>query len=889
MTSPILNTKLVIPPFPARLVQRARLIERMNEGMQRKLTLLSAPAGYGKTTLLVEWIASCDIQVHPVLWLSLDNCDNDPHRFWSCFLEAIKELLGEICEGIRPDNGVKDGFSEEAMSSLINAVAAGAINKFSLILDDYQHINHPSIHSALDFLITNLPEKMHLVIASRQDPPISLAQLRARDQVVELRVDQLRFNRAEKVEFFQISAGILLTDEELAILDQRTEGWPAALQLAALSLKDREDHLTFIKSFGSSHRYIVDYLGEQVLLQQEETMKCFLMETSVLTRLNSGLCEAVSIGCDGQGTLEYLERHNLFLMPLDDERCWYRYHPLFGGYLHEQLRQLHPEIIPELHFRASRWYEDNEMQEEAILHALEGKHYERASQLIENMLIIMRSQGQWRTLLGWIKCMPVDLVYSRLPLCLAYASALIVNGQLKMAEPFLDAAEKPFIDGKPGSSRLFALAQNLRGLLAGMQGKNQEAIHFSQEAYNLFSEEEWRARGLSLLISGCCYFMATEFETAEQRLKQARSYLQESGHNAAYIRAVHYLGKLKGLQGRLREAREIYQHAIQLISENEEDLLAGIEQIDLGDLHREWNNLEEAARLNSAGLYQVEASGDYVFLRDGYIARARLEMALGMVDEALYYLHKADHLANLNDIQIDRFHTRAIRARIWAVTGRLFDAECWLENCSPQSEPPVDLIDEYILITRCWVLLAMGRGEDALCLALRLLKYAEAGGRLGRAVEIRVLLTLGYKLNGDLKRAQTVLKEALLAAEPEGFVRVFLDAGSEIEPLLAQIGKSKFDSCAGYAIRLLHALNRQKYPQNSILQSPSSGLLSKRELQILEMIAAGMSYQEISNELVIAMSTVQTHIRNMYVKLDVHSGIEAVNCARKLGLITQTI
>ena len=887
MSSSVLATKLFIPPAPANLVKRNRLVDRLNAGMQRKLTLISAPVGFGKTTLLIEWVTQCKAHEHPVVWVSLDKGDNHYQRFWMTIIEGLKYIFTPSLEGLRLEFGFEQPFLEEPFTNFINAIASNIQPDFTLILDDYHHITQQHIHEALTFLIANLPDKMHLVISTRYDPPIPLAQLRACDQLVELRSSDLRFTISEEAEFMRATTGLDLSGEALSQLQERTEGWAAAMQMAALSMRDLEDPLTFINSFSGSHRFIVDYLAEQVLDHQTPEVRHFLLTTSVLERLSAGLCEAVCPEVQGQAMLESLERANLFLIPLDGNRCWYRYHSLFASFLRNHLQTNQPQLLPQLHNQASKWYQDHEMLDEAIHHALEAGNYARATRLIEMVLGSLRARGEWLKLLNWIKNIPENLVLSQPLMCLAHASALATNGQVDAAEIYLDAVEKTgHSTDQTTSQAARSIARNLRGFVAGLRGNYQDAIRYCQQADELISENNIRSKGLNLLFSGIAYMHSGEFSKADRNLSQACINLRKADHKVAYIRAIHYLGQLRIYQGRLDDALSLFDLAIDYTQQENNILIAGIEHLDKADVLREMDDLQGAFWSIHEGLQRVEGSGDYVFLRDAYLACARFEQALGSLDEALYYLHKAEHLASLRHLLQDRELICARRVWIWLDKGNLAEAQRWATTCGLSSIGSYEFANEFKYLTLIRVLIAQGEAEKANHLAYRLLASAQAGGRIGSLILIHTLRALAFSSVGDLKGAQDAFKQALLLAEPPGYVHSIVDLGLEVEPLLEQARKYKFDSCAGYAAQLLHILDRRKKAISiGQLDSSPTELLSNRERQVLELIAAGRSYQEIACELVIALSTVQTHIRNIYVKLDAHSGMEAVNRARQLNLL----
>jgi len=880
MDVPLLVTKLHTPlPRPNR-VSRPHLIRRLEEGLRlgRKLTLVSAPAGFGKTTLVADWLQQVN---QPFTWLSLDDGDNDPVRFLaylnaalqrinSCWGQTVREML---CSPQPP--------TQKAMvAALINDIAAGD-SHFVLILDDYHLISTLPIHDALIFLLDNLPPQIHLVILSRADLPFSLARLRACGELTEIRADDLRFTLEEAVAFMNEVMNLGLTQQQIAALESRTEGWVAGLQLAGLSLQGlaRGDVAGFIEAFAGSHRYVMDYLMEEVFSQQPVDVQRFLLQTSILDRLIGPLCDAVTGRDDGQAMLEWLDAVNLFIVPLDLERHWYRYHHLFADLLCDRLRQTQPERERELHRWAAAWYERNGFMEEAVDHALKAQDYDLAVRLIQQVAFSLWQLGKTYTLLNWMRAMPEALVRSHTSLAVDYAAALTITGQLDAVEPWLRDAEAQLLEqaANPTAALYLSNAYRLRAHVARFVGTPAEALAFSQRALEYTPADRIDMRGVTLLHMGHAHLLNGDATAADQALIEACDICRAVRHRAAYLSAAHYLAQLRIYQGRLREAQSIYQAAIEFVVEQGELVCAGIEQIGLGDLLREWNDLEAATQHIHQGLRLAEMGGDFVFLRDGYLARARLELALGNHDQALAFVHRAEQVIQHHRSSWETTVVGLWKARLYLAQGDWAGAAVWAQNCGLSSDDEPRFLDEFAHLTLAQVLLALGRLDKAGRLLERLRQAAASAGRWGRLIHILIAQALVRKAGGDMPGALQALEHALNLAEPEGYVRTFVDEGA---PMIALLRDSLSQGIArSYVSRLLVAFGESA--AGPFLVEP----LTRRELEVIRLIADGLKNQEIADRLVISVATVKRHVTNIYGKLGVSRRIQAVAQAQELGLL----
>jgi LuxR family maltose regulon positive regulatory protein len=885
MPPQLLATKLNIPPQPANLVHRARLMQQIDAGLQRKLTLVTAPAGFGKTTVLSDWSVSVK-ECLPAAWLTLHDRDNDPHRFWQYVCAALGQL------GLRGNDHFRSFDAammlDETLTALIDGIAADIPCDFALILDDYHSITAPAIHAAVAFLLEQCPAHMHLIIASRATPPLPIGTLRARDQLVEVRANDLRFTLDEAAVFLNQAMHLDLSHDLVASLDERTEGWIAGLQLAALSMRHRRDAAEFIRLFAGTHHYIVDYLAEQVLGQQPPAMQQFLLETSILDRLTGSLCEAVTGQACGQDTLHRLERANLFLVPLDDDQLWYRYHHLFADFLQARLRQAEPQRWPELHRCAAVWYEQNGYMEDAVHHALAANDFETAVRLIRQVAEALWNRSDVRTLYEWLTSLPADRVNHHRDLRIFTMWVYALTGELARVDELLQSADA---DGCTADADLsdeqqqakdemgLAAADIMRAFVMRFRRTPADAIVYAQRALDRTPADNIYQRCQVMLLMGHAQMLAGDADGANRTLLETMTASQAINFNSVYLSAINYLGQLRVWQGRLHQAAAIFQEARLWIEVQHERQLSGIERVGLGDVKREWNELDEAADLIDEGVKLAEAGGDFVFVRDAYLARARLDWAHGDLDRAMSDIQRARQAARGSST----WHIDARCAHLQVARGNLAAAEHWAQQSGLAVDDDLCAVDEYPHVVLARVLLAQGRASEAIRLLGRLLGAAQAGGRSGCVIEMLILCALAHQANGEMPHAIAPLARAMALAEPEGYVRVFIDEGAPLTALLSHATHAKLNGQAGYARKLLTIFDGQKTTGTNTAFAGS--VLSERELEIVQLIAAGRTYQSIAQELIIALSTVQSHIKNIYSKLDAHSGLEAVARARQLTLL----
>ena len=932
----LLTTKLHIPLPHPNLIPRLHLIQRLNASLARKLFLISAPAGFGKTALLGQWIRQSEM---PVAWVSLDESDNDLRRFLFYVITALQMAyagIGEAALTMLQSPGITSAVTphvESLLTTLINEIVTTPEGDhdesdqegraYALVLDDYHTIGAQPIHDALTFLLEHMPEKMHLVLASRTDPPLPLARLRARGQLTELHAPDLRFTPDQASAFLNQVMELGLSAEDVAALEMRTEGWIAGLQLAALSMKGHEDISGFIKSFTGEHHYILDYLAEEVLQRQSEHVQSFLLKTSILDRLNGPLCEAVTgHGITGQMTLERLESANLFIVPLDDRRRWYRYHQLFADFLRDRLRQTYRDQVPALHRRASEWHEAEGLMDGAIGHALEAEDFERAARLVERLASTGAIISEPTRILGWLETLPLELVRSRPGLCISYAMALVEVGQLDVVEPHLQAAERaieaeagepiaPVIKSAAGlpdigtgegthiengriETYLGQLAA-IRSIVACYSGDPSSAVELSRQALEHLPEDNlfWRggmAINIALNLAGA-YRSSTDVIEATQALAQAAEVSRAAGdlHTTLFTRSK--LADLQKAQGRLHQAAETYRQSFQLTTDQRGWRLpaAGRVYAGMGALLYEWNDIDAARQHLLESIELGKRGGDPEILVEGYVTLARVNQARGDMDGAVRIVQKAEQLARTSDIAWMAGQVGACQARLWMAQGNTAAAARWAKESGPNVgvELGYKREDEYTTLAR--VRIAENRPDQALEMLAWLLGVTDGAGLTGMVIETLALQALALQAKGDRAQANTVLERALSLTEPEGYIRVFVDEGAPMFTLLRQAASRGI--AWDYVGKLLGAFEPSPIFMTSPPRETASGvqplleLLSERELEVLRLIAVGASNREIAQDLFVTVGTVKKHINNMFGKLDVHSRTRAVARARELNLL----
>jgi LuxR family maltose regulon positive regulatory protein len=887
----LLDTKLYIPPTRPEFVPRPRLVEQLNQGLYRRLTLISAPAGFGKTTLVSEWLTRCE---RPASWLSLDEEENDPTRFLTYLVAALQTIFmdigGEVLAILQSPQLPP---TKSILTTLLNEITAVPHN-FVLVLDDYHLIDSKPVDNALTFLLEHLPPRMHLVIATREDPQLPLARLRARGQLIELRAADLRFTPAETAEFLNQVMKLSLSGEDIAALDTRTEGWIAGLQLAALalqgtiSIQGHPDASSFIKSFTGSHHFVLDYLLEEVLQQQSESIQNFLLRTSILERMCGPLCDAVLLDSSspGQETLEYLERANLFIVSLDDKRRWYRYHHLFAELLRQRAASsigYEKGGVAELYRRASLWYEENGLDIEAFQHAAAANDIARAERLIEGKGMPLHFRGAVVPVLNWLESLPTTVLDAKPSLWTTYASVLLVSGQTTRIESTLQAAEKA-LDGvelNDVNRDLIGRIAAIRATLAANQYQVETVIAQSRRALEYLHPDNLSFRTFNIWKLGFAYQLQGDRTAAGRAYTEAISISQASGNIITTIMATIGLGSIQEAQNQLYQAVQTYRHALQLFGDHPLPVACEV-HLGLARICYEWNDLEAAEQHRQQGVMFARRSET----TDRFVAcevfLAKLKLAQGDLAGAADILAQAEQFMRQQDIKYRMHEIAAIQVRIFLCQGNLAAAARLAQVCE-------------LSIKRARVYLAQGEISAALEVLEPLRFQMEEKGWQDERLRTMVLQAVALHAYGEKEKAVQLLGEALAIAHPGGFIRTFVDEGEPMRLLILDF-KSRIEkrsreqdyNLLGYINGILAAFGRSvaMHPSNSSnLESTMIEPLSPRELEVLQLIAEGLSNREISERLFLALSTVKGHSRIIFSKLQVQRRTEAVARARQLNLL----
>ncbi len=887
----LLSTKLFVPaPRPNR-VSRPRLAAQLNACLDKALVLISAPAGYGKTTLVSSWLAECKL---PSSWLSLDEGDNDPIRFLQNFLAALQKII----PAVQPDliNLLQKSLPAQddlLLSILINEIAAHHA-PFVLILDDFHFIQDKHVLQAITFLIDHAPPQFHLLLITRIDPPLPLFRLRARDQMLEIRAEKLRFTLEETTAFLNEVMGLKLSEADIVAMLSRTEGWIAGLQLAALSMQACKDIPGFVSAFTGSHHHIMDYLVGEVLMLQPEKVRNFLLETSILSSMCGSLCDAVvepgeSGAEDGQAMLEALEAMNLFVIPLDDRRQWYRYHRLFADVVNLRLKHLYPQQLPELHRRASTWYEQNGIISEATQHAILAGNQARAAQLVEQNGCSLLMRGEGFTLLSWVESVaPYTHTHPWLSILKAWGLAL--TGHVDQVEPALRAAEGLFspLDTTFEAKIMLGSIAAVRAFMANLRGEARRAADYAQMALEILpasNDFSCSVRSVATSIRGDASWIDGNLEDARYAYLEAVQISQAAGSKYMTMIANSNLAEVLIEQGELHQAAKIFTEALRDAHREDGQELPFADRFyaGLGSIFYEWNQLEAADQSAQRCIGLCQQWGNVNLLAKCYGLLARLEQARSNFDKAKEMMYAAELM--LTEQQLSPWRSNLVKLDL---------AQWWIKQGSPErashlvqvlglkidEEIPYGREPEYLLLLR--LLLAAGEYDAARPLAERLFHMAEAAGRKGRLIEILVLQALIFQGKKDLDQALAALGEALSLAQPQGYARVFLDEGEPIVKLLYQAKLQRIGS--GYPAVLLSGLYSApdaRSPNTQLLTEP----LTLRELEILKLIEAGYSNQDMAARLVISNLTVKRHISNVYAKLGAKSRTQAISLGRELRLL----
>jgi LuxR family transcriptional regulator, maltose regulon positive regulatory protein len=908
VSTPVLATKLFAPARRTQLVGRPILTERLGTTLDagHRLTLVSAPAGFGKTTLLSDWLTDLDQRDgHTrVGWLSLDDGDNDLTRFMAHLVAALQSAGLDVDAAILELSAAP---ATAALTSLVNDLARAGEQEpgkqWIVVLDDYHVIGASEVHGAVTFLLDHLPDHLHLVMATRADPPLPLARLRSRGQLSELRAAELRFTPAEAGEFLNRVMGLELTAADVDALEDRTEGWIAGLQLAALSLRgiaDRDEVAGFISAFTGSNRFVIDYLADEVLARQPPQVRDFLLRTAILDRLHGPLCDAVTGGADGSRTLADLERENLFVIPLDTERSWYRYHHLFADVLHARLLAEHPEQVPDLHERASGWFAARGLVADAVRHALAAEDFDRAAYLIEEALPQIRPTRQDGLLLTWVRSLPEPVVRRSPVLCVLSSWSLLVAGDLDAVESRLDDAEAALAAGAqdPDLAATWADTEDLRtapaavhvyrAALAQARGDVAGTVRQARHALDLAGPEDHFVRGGANGYLGLAAWAAGNVDEARSTFSDAVRSLHAAGNFVDELDTTIVLADMEVAAGRPSRARRLFERALQTATASgapypraTADLHVGLAELDreLDDLPTAEEHLESARVLGERASITENRHRWYVVMAQVHVTHGDYDAAMRLLDQA-EALYRHGFYPDVRPIA-------AMRARVQIAAGDLSSAGAWADDQGIGVDDQPDYLREYAHLTLARLLLAQHRADqraDVLGLLDRLHGAAVEAGRDGSVREIRVLQALTHQASSDLQQALSALGRSVVdTPEPDSYVRLYLDEGTPMLALLHHAAGTPDPVVQAYARRLL---GRATTSAEAAVepQLAHGGRLSLRELEVLRLLDSELTGPEIARELYVTLNTLRTHTKRIFTKLGVTTRAAAVRRAHERGL-----
>ncbi len=923
----LLATKFFVPSSSHPLIARPRLITLLNHSLRRKLTLISASAGFGKTTLLSSWVQSFP-QVNPqaplVAWVSLDEDDNEPALFWTYALTVLDAVQPGLCTQLltylQTQQAPKPPL-RNILQALINTLVSRS-KQFLLVLDDYHVITQPEVHHSLTYLVEHLPPQLHIILATRADPPLPLPLLRARGEVLEVRTNQLRCTDEEVMAFFKEVMGFPLPADIIQEVVARTEGWLVGLRLLGLSLQGQTDPTHLLGEVNGSQRYILDYLMEEVLRRLPLSVQTFLLRTSILERLSASLCDALLEQRGSQECLEFLERANVFVVPLDGQRRWYRYHALFAEALCSRLEQTEGQEVPALHLRASRWYAEQGSLTEAIRHAMSAHDWPRAADLIQQEYTSIWGNHEHAMVRGWLEKLPVEVMRPRPRLCLAYAKTLFMVAPYTTIERWLHDAERALrAMGATSTSESAETGappppqgpewENLRGENAAYRaiitgyylGDGPATLAFCQEALAHLPEQNLVVRAEVAYARSLAYHALGDIVASIQSIREATALARAAGNISSTILYTSRTAYSLLLHGKLHDMVQVAVHAA-VLGTTPVGLLhamVGSAYVFHADVLREWNRLDEALELVLQAVRLGEQTETVVTLYIGYTVLMRVYLSRGELEAARSAFHRAEEaLAKTYSPYRRDVYVIVDWVQFWVASGALDRATHWAEELAQQTSVPSPLVCERQQVARSRLLLAQKRPTEALSLLEPLQVIAEQQERLSHVIEMKVLQALAYQMRQQEQEARSALALAVRLAEPEGYIRRFVDEGAPMELLLSQLREQErkqgptpyLDSVlAAFAPSPRHEVveaRRVSGTGHPPRDEPTSALLealSTRELEVLRLLEQGASNQEIAEDLALAISTVKSHVRTILAKLEASNRTQAVKRARTLGLL----
>ncbi len=927
----LLVTKLYVPVRPGSLISRPRLTSLLNESLKYPLTLVSAAAGFGKTTLLASWSQSLPSNNPRVAWVSLDEEDNEPRLFWTYVLAALQKQLPERFRSLLT-------FLQSLQPPPLNYLLAELINvlveeteTFLLILDDYHVITEQQVHTTLTYLIEHLPPQLRIIVATRADPVMPLAQLRARKQVLEVRTDQLRCTLEETKAFLHEVMGLSLPDETIQEITTRTEGWLVGLQLLGLSLPELSDPLTLLQEVSGDQRYILDYLTQEVLNRQPQEVRTFLLSTCILERFTASLCDALLQQSGSQQVLQQLEKANLLIVSLDSKRQWYRYHALFVEALRNQLELMHPDWVPMLHHRASLWYAQRDQLTQAILHALHAKEWQWAADLIEQISVLSLTLGATEHELvriqEWLKQLPTEILYSRPHLCLVCAEMLWVIAPPSLLGAWLDSAEATLtaslvrhayedISHTIPSSEVWHDQEDLLGQIRAFrafiqtfmqsdddQQKGEAGLLLCQQALASVSEENFIARVQVAWSQLTVYYHTlNKAKAAVESGLQGLSAAMATGHLALPISVIGTTTLYMVGVGCLRKVQQLTQQAVSLGKSPEGFVLpeVGWPTVWQAEVFREWNKLDVSLSLGEEAIElcrQTKTQASLVYYFFGYAVLLRIHLSRGDLEGACAAFQHIERISRIMSqplyLHLYSQFTVIDQARLWLACGELDRATHWFEE-SELLGKPFPCVYEREEVARACILLARKLPNLALQRLEAALERATRGQRWGNVIGILLQQALAYQMLQQESQAFQALSEAVRLAEPEGYIRSFVDEGASMELLLYRLRRrNRQHGLTPYLDTLLAAF-QQETKTHAQPKEPAQAYqlpepLSQREQEVLQLLVSGASNQEIAQELVITRDTVKRHVNHIFSKLGVHNRVQAVKQAQELGLLDEEV
>ena len=890
----ILETKLFIPQARQGLVWRPRLLETLDAMPNKKLALISAPAGYGKSTLLTQWIHHSNSQS---AWLSLDGSENEPNYFFACLISAFQQLYADSGKAALQLLKSPQVRIQTVIISLLNDLAKRT-DKTILVLDDYHLIDNNAVHSALDYFIEHLPPHITLVLSSRSDPSLPLSRYRSRNELLEIRAHNLCFTLDESENYLNAHLHLNLSKDDIHALTRRTEGWIAGLHLAALSLKGQENATEFVRAFKADNRYVADYLLEQVLHQQPPDVFDFLLKTSILKRLTAPLCDRLTDRNDSQFMLENLEKINLFLFPLDQQRRWFRYHHLFADLLHQRLRTEYsdPEMR-RLHHTAGTWYSDNNMPDEAVNHALAAQDYQRAAELIEQIAEIDWDRGMESTLLKWLNTLPQDYISTNPKMCIFYARELMENNQADLAIQQITRAEELLANNKYVSDIVDSVRGRIaliRGVMSAYRGDIPNIITHTTTALKLLPESDnmWRAVAATNLGFAYGWSGLGNLPKAQQAFENAKDISYNAGNMYFYLLAGSCAAGVLGLRGQLKKAYIEYEKLIEAANMHELQQLGitGTLHISMGAGHAQWLDFDTALTMIERGMNISKVGQDVIVRASGELQKSRVFIYQHRFDEAFHCILNIKKQAELFTLPPWMHHSaEAIKAGIWVAMDKLDLVEAWVRERGLGVDDELTHRREPEHFTLATYLMARGQFEQAQHLLSRLIDVAKTYDRIYTLIELLILRAIVHQELGNGESAINDCSTALSLAEPGQFLASFVFRGDPVESMLQTIENTfkradyeHHSFSKNYLKRLLIAFKvKDAASANTQLQEP----LSDRELDVLMLIAAGLSNQQIADKLFISLNTTKSHVKRINAKLDTHSRTEAVHRAQEFGLL----